>query len=662
MSTNPELLNRLQTARDNYIAACGGDIATANTYIAKIVLDLKPGFRPVTLQKISETPELAAAVMAKLAAGPEAPPRSAFDIILDAIEVLPAQCTAEGKTDIYARITGARNVLNAEQLGALVQALQRKLPKKSVQEIRDELDVRWHGKASPDATARSRAPFVFITMPEDLITCEFPKRAYAIFPYFPQGVVAFLSSIGGFGKSYLALYIAVCKALGLSQFCGRSCTPGRVVVLSAEDDKAEMLRRLQRVLRYLQRQGVVIDMTLLRANLQLIDRTGMALENMLVIAQRHGAIPTDLPEHIVQQIGKAELIVIDTQSRFNGAPENDNTAAAVFVSACEVIASKTSACVLVLNHTGKAVAREGIVDQYVGRGASAYPDNARSVMVLAAPIEKQLKQFEIDPEEVERADVFRLAHLKHSYGQKADDVFLRRQDDGVVAPFTPTQRDVVTEEDRTWQLLRYIGDGEITRNLVRHKELKSIFGEGFARSGAEGIFDSAVKAGLLTHKRNYKNADYYKLSDGAMKELAARAEVEAAARRKDDAEFNAPYARAPQPTPVTAEETPQPRKERKPRKDTAEPAASITAAPSEPTAPQSEVTKSSSHDTSPQRHVLRYSSLAARTARPAIKRLNLSVVGDTTRNDTASITVMAAMSYTELQAVVAAEITKGASA
>ena len=86
----------------------------------------------------------------------------------------------------------------------------------------------------------------------------------------------------------------------------------------------------------------------------------------------------------------------------------------------------------------------------------------------------------------------------------------------------------------------------------------------------------------------------------------------------------------------------------------------------EPATPQPDVrapAKANGHDASakvPQRHVLRYSSVAARTARPAIKRLNLSVVGDTTRNDTASITVMAAMSYTELQAAVAAEITEGA--
>src|SRR5258707_11198709 len=117
---------------------------------------------------------------------------------------------------------------------------------------------------------------------------------------------------------------------------------------------------------------------------------GDGVKNLLVKEEHLGADQTRFADHIAEQIGHADIVAMDTLSRFSGASENDNVAGAVFISACEAIAKRTGAAVVVLAHTGKQVAREGIVDQYVSRGASSFSDNARSVMVLAAPSKAQM--------------------------------------------------------------------------------------------------------------------------------------------------------------------------------------------------------------------------------------------------------------------------------
>src|SRR5260370_41531846 len=135
--------------------------------------------------------------------------------------------------------------------------------------------------------------------------------------------------------------MAICEAIGLFYFCDWACTPGRVVILTAEDDLEEIQRRAQRVLRYLIGLGISLNHDLLNANLQFVDLTGAGGSNMLIQAQHFGAAPTDLADHIVQQIGRADIVAIDTLSRFSGASENDNVAGAAFISACEVIAKRT---------------------------------------------------------------------------------------------------------------------------------------------------------------------------------------------------------------------------------------------------------------------------------------------------------------------------------
>jgi hypothetical protein len=439
----------------------------------------------------------------------------------------------------------------------------------------EDLDAKEGSQSGAEAPrteapkTKGRGPLIFHKIPRDILTLQFPEQRFALYPWFPCGTTSLIAAMGGYGKGYVLLYMTLCKALGLD-FCGQSCTPGRVVIVSGEDDLDEMRRRVQKVLKWLvESRGASIDWNLLEVNFGMVDRVGCGAENMMVQAKDKGFVSTDLSAFLAQQIGSAEWIVLDTKGRFSGgADENDNGAGSAFINACEVLAARTGAAVTISAHTGKAVAREGIVDQYAIRGASSLADDARSVMVLASPTDAQLKLYEFDPEALGKQDVFRMVHTKHNRSKKSDEIFFQRRDNGVVTPITPKMRYIMSSEERVWQLIRRIGVSEISRRRIKD-EYRSIFGAACTRECAYEIFDAAIRDGLLTVARSHGQTDCYRASDKALKELATRRPP---GESMDDIAAQPPAAAPsqpmPEPTAATAAEAP---KERKARKKPAEP-------------------------------------------------------------------------------------------
>jgi hypothetical protein len=71
------------------------------------------------------------------------------------------------------------------------------------------------------------------------------------------------------------------------------------------------------------------------------------------------------------------LVVLDPMTRFNGADENDNAAAACMITALERLTNDTRTTVVVVHHSGK-----GEAAATNARGASALVDNARCHLAL----------------------------------------------------------------------------------------------------------------------------------------------------------------------------------------------------------------------------------------------------------------------------------------
>jgi hypothetical protein len=376
------------------------------------------------------------------------------------------------------------------------------------------------------AESKPVPPLVFHRLPEDWQLVAPPPRRWVVDGYLSAETATLLVSIGGLGKSYLTLYLASCVALGMD-FCGRKCARGRVVMVSAEDDFNEIWRRLTLLAQHLALplQAGAIDR--LRENLVVIDvkqwRRMQGASPVLTKSDRGGAVLTPFVGHLARSIGKADVVVFDTVSRFNGAEENSNDAAARLIDAFEMIAEETGSAVLGLAHTG-IKGRTEDVNQYSSRGASAFSDNARSVLVLAT-LPTDLASKLTDPGQYVKAahnDVLRLCHPKSNYARRADDAYFERQPNGVLVPTQLSLRAPETEDRLVERLLVQVGSGEVTRNAVRDN-YEDWFGPMITRKQAFSAFDTAVREDRLVLSGERNNAKYYRVkpSTAANEDLVA---------------------------------------------------------------------------------------------------------------------------------------------
>ena len=221
----------------------------------------------------------------------------------------------------------------------------------------------------------------------------------------PLGIPALIAAMGGLGKSYLALDLALQIAAGVAGLeqprlilGGRIAVDGAAVVITAEDSFDAVHRRLNRIdptsrrLRHPKRL-IVLPLPDAGGARPLIANKGKELARSSFLEE--------LKRQLLE-IRDLRLIVIDPLQAFVLADVNADPAAAQFLwSAMAEIASSTGATVLLTHHMRKDGmmkitdgddAREGI------RGTTALVDGARLVYALwklddetAKPICEQLE-------------------------------------------------------------------------------------------------------------------------------------------------------------------------------------------------------------------------------------------------------------------------------
>lgn len=126
------------------------------------------------------------------------------------------------------------------------------------------------------------------------------------------------------------------------------------------------------------------------------------------------------------------MIAFDTVSRIHGLNENDNAVGAAGIAAFEAITRLSGAGLIALHHTGKDSARNRTEDQYAGRGASSWADNARYVMRLIAASEDECACLSgITAESISRKEVLKLSMAKLNAAQKPDPIFMQRHNSDI---------------------------------------------------------------------------------------------------------------------------------------------------------------------------------------------------------------------------------------
>jgi RecA-family ATPase len=196
-----------------------------------------------------------------------------------------------------------------------------------------------------------------------------------------QGTIAILDGLGGSGKSYLAMQLAISIASG-NRFLRFATTQGRVLYMNGEDPDSESHRRFRRMIDTMSEFYTEDQIQQIAENITYISMTSVQYSPILLNPRMQ---PTQTYAKIQKFVHdwKPDIVILDPLSLFV-AIENDNSYAAQFYA----LLRKLDTTILVLHHQSKSGMNGEASERARARGASVWVENARTRMILN---ENQLK-------------------------------------------------------------------------------------------------------------------------------------------------------------------------------------------------------------------------------------------------------------------------------
>ncbi len=261
----------------------------------------------------------------------------------------------------------------------------------------------WSGKGQGGTPAAGAHP---IRLDLANLPLNPPPVPFVIPGWLPAGVVTLFAAHGGSGKSYIALWIALCLAIGRHPFEQGGTLPRQKVLLySAEDGLAVLQWRIRQ---YVNLLGV--DHAALDKSIAVLDATGS--ENALFRAGREGGSATPRYDWLADEVARtgADLLIFDNASDALDANENDRSSVRQFMSALRTVAPT----VLLLAHVDAASSMASRGEALKGySGSTAWHNSARSRWFLTKDADGTLS----------------LTQPKVNYGRPGSQVFWAWDDD-----------------------------------------------------------------------------------------------------------------------------------------------------------------------------------------------------------------------------------------
>lgn len=235
--------------------------------------------------------------------------------------------------------------------------------------------------------------------------------------------VAVLVAPGGMGKTTLKLREAISITLGLPLYGLTVHKPGAVLIITAEDSREMLIARLRAICHAMQLTDADIATVMQRVRISDVSGAGFKLTEISGDVVR----PCEGIDQIIEacQTIQPVLIVIDPAVSFGVGESRVNDAEQGLIEAARKLRKALDCCIQYIHHSGKQNARDKAVDQYAGRGGSAFADGARMVHVLQSLTPDEWRN-ETGTELLQGESGLRLARPKMSYCAPQDDILIRR--------------------------------------------------------------------------------------------------------------------------------------------------------------------------------------------------------------------------------------------
>ena len=226
---------------------------------------------------------------------------------------------------------------------------------------------------------------------------EPPPKVWLVDKLLEISKPGILASIGGVGKSMMALDLAIKVSQGSGMWFDHPILKGgNVVILSAEDDLVEIHRRINALDKGNKRFDAPYDVFA-----HTIPDQPEPL--ILIRDDSKGLQITDQARELLAEletIPNLELVIIDPIQAMSGAPiSSSNEAAQLYCQLCASISSRFNCCTLSIHHMSKAALQADDDPMNVRskiRGASSLVDGHRLAIALWLANEEEAERICID--------------------------------------------------------------------------------------------------------------------------------------------------------------------------------------------------------------------------------------------------------------------------
>lgn len=295
---------------------------------------------------------------------------------------------------------------------------------------RDDYRERTIAKAlASNSYSRSAQSFTIALEPLDpsegklsISTNEPSPRDWIVNGLLLPGKSAVLAGFGGVSKTQLAIQLAVAIVLG-RPFMDRAVKSGSAMLILGEEDRAEIERRINAVVR--RNQFSELEIALLHSRLLAFPFVGrdMRLTRSKALALEESEFGSEIIAAARKQ-PDLRLIVLDHMALAHGGDFNAREDAALTMRIVNSIAQETRAAVLVLAHTPKSAADNEASDANMVAGSTAFVDQSRGAWVMATMRTTEAKNFGVSSDQ--RSHFVSLTVVKNNYGPTGDVFWLER--------------------------------------------------------------------------------------------------------------------------------------------------------------------------------------------------------------------------------------------